>query len=91
MQQEAPPDLLLAALALFDLDHLPAVVPAAAWADVMRSFELLAVPASDEVNRGKKDVPAPIALAVAADALFRQRSHVSPRSGALAPWRAIGH
>ena len=69
--------LLLAAFALFDHDHLAAVVPTATRANVMRQFKFLAVAALDEVNRGDKVMPAAVALTVPADTLLRKRAHFS--------------
>jgi hypothetical protein len=63
-------DLFLRPAALFDLDNLAAVVPAAVWANMVWSLELPAIAALDEVNRRQEDVPPAVALAVAADALF---------------------
>jgi hypothetical protein len=62
--------LLFASATLFDLDHLTAVVPPAVGTNVMRPFELPAVAALDEVDRGKEDMAPPVALAMAADSLL---------------------
>lgn len=69
------PGLLLAGSALFDDDDLATAVVAAARADVMRALGFTAVIAGDQVNRGEVDVPAAIALAMAADSLFGKRTH----------------
>jgi hypothetical protein len=76
-------ELLFASLALFDLDDLPAVVPAAARAHVVRALELVAVSAVDEMNLGDEDVAAAIALPMAANTLFRKSTHV------FAPYRPL--
>jgi hypothetical protein len=67
--------LLLARTALFDLDHLPATIVAAAWANVVGTLHLAARSAGDEVNRSDEDVPPAIALAMPADALLGKCSH----------------
>jgi hypothetical protein len=69
--------LLFAALALFDHDHLAAVVPTAARADVMRKLEFVAVAALDQVNCGDEVMPAAVALTVPANTLLRKRAHFS--------------
>lgn len=75
VKQSDVPGLLLAGSALFDDDDLATAVVAAARADVMRALGFTAVIAGDQVNRGEVDVPAAIALAMAADSLFGKRTH----------------
>jgi hypothetical protein len=67
--------LLFATLPLGNLDHLPAVVPPAARANVMWPPELAAIAALDEMDGGDEDVTPPVALPMPADSLFRKRSH----------------
>jgi len=76
-------DLLFAALALFDLDDLSAVVPTTARAHVVWALELMTVATVDEVNLGDEDVATAIALPMAANTLFRKSTHVS------APYRPL--
>jgi hypothetical protein len=68
--------LRLAALALFNHDHLAAAVVAATGADVMRTLHLVTIAALDEVGCLEEDVAAAIALPVSADSLLWQRTHV---------------
>lgn len=69
-------DLFGSASSLFDDDHLATTVVPAVWTDVMDHVWLAAGVAGHQ-DRHVLDivVPAPVALAVAADSLFWQRSH----------------
>jgi hypothetical protein len=69
-------DLFGAALPLFDNDYLTAAVVPAIGTDVMNHVRLAASIAGHQDRHVlDKVVPPPVALAVAADPLFWQRSH----------------
>jgi hypothetical protein len=69
-------DLLGAALPLFNDDHLAAAVVTAIWTHMVDHVWLATGVAGHEDRHMLNEVvPAPVALAVARDSLFGQRSH----------------
>ena len=69
-------DLFGAALSLLDDDDLATAVVPAVWTDVMNHMRIAAGVAGHEDRHVlDKIVPAPVALAVAANTLFWQRAH----------------
>jgi hypothetical protein len=70
------PDLFGAAFPLFDDDHLAAAVVPAIWTDVVDDVRVATgIAGHQDRHVLDKVVPAPVALAVAGDSLFWQRSH----------------
>jgi hypothetical protein len=66
---------LFACCALFDHDDLATPIEAAAWANVVWSLHLTAIPASNQVDGSDEIVSASITLPMPANSLLGKRAH----------------
>jgi hypothetical protein len=66
---------LFACCALFDHDDLATPVETAAWANVVWSLHLAAIPAANQVDGSDEIVSASITLPMSADSLLGKRTH----------------